>query len=142
MESDIVTCPHCGQRNRVPAAAAGKPRCANRSPVLPDRCRRRRDFADLPRRPRFRSTCRPVAPWGRTVPHGESALEQIATYRARTTQTRQGRRDKAPAISQWFFTVHSVPTLRSLPGQICAARRRPLRCGAAQLAGSGASAAA
>jgi len=26
METDIVTCPHCGKRNRVPAASAGKPR--------------------------------------------------------------------------------------------------------------------
>src|SRR6185312_7677940 len=35
MESDIVTCPHCGKRNRVPAAAAGKPRCANCHQWLP-----------------------------------------------------------------------------------------------------------
>jgi thioredoxin 2 len=35
METDIVTCPHCGKRNRVPAAAAGKPRCANCHQWLP-----------------------------------------------------------------------------------------------------------
>ncbi|HXO53533.1 MAG TPA: thiol reductase thioredoxin, partial [Mycobacterium sp.] len=35
METDIVTCPNCGKRNRVPAAAAGKPRCANCHQWLP-----------------------------------------------------------------------------------------------------------
>jgi len=35
MKTDIVTCPHCGKRNRVPAAAAGKPRCANCHQWLP-----------------------------------------------------------------------------------------------------------
>ena len=35
METDIVKCPHCGKRNRVPAAAAGKPRCANCHQWLP-----------------------------------------------------------------------------------------------------------
>ena len=27
--ADIVTCPNCGKRNRVPATARGVPRCAN-----------------------------------------------------------------------------------------------------------------
>ncbi|HXO50027.1 MAG TPA: thiol reductase thioredoxin, partial [Mycobacterium sp.] len=35
METDIVKCPSCGKRNRVPAAAAGKPRCANCHQWLP-----------------------------------------------------------------------------------------------------------
>ena len=35
MEKDIVTCPNCGKRNRVPTAAAGKPRCANCHQWLP-----------------------------------------------------------------------------------------------------------
>src|SRR4030081_1329231 len=35
METDIVKCPHCGKRNRVPAAAQGKPRCANCHQWLP-----------------------------------------------------------------------------------------------------------
>ena len=33
--ADIVTCPNCGKRNRVPAAAAGVARCANCHTALP-----------------------------------------------------------------------------------------------------------
>jgi thioredoxin 2 len=31
----IITCPHCGKRNRVPARAEGIPRCANCHNLLP-----------------------------------------------------------------------------------------------------------
>jgi thioredoxin 2 len=33
--ADIVTCPNCGKRNRVPANARGVPRCANCHTALP-----------------------------------------------------------------------------------------------------------
>ena len=33
--ADIVTCPNCGKRNRVPATASGVPRCANCHTALP-----------------------------------------------------------------------------------------------------------
>jgi thioredoxin 2 len=33
--ADIVTCPNCGKRNRVPAAARGVARCANCHTALP-----------------------------------------------------------------------------------------------------------
>jgi thioredoxin 2 len=33
--ADIVTCPNCGKRNRVPANAHGVPRCANCHTALP-----------------------------------------------------------------------------------------------------------
>ena len=35
MTSEIVTCPACGRRNRVPAAASGVPRCAQCHSPLP-----------------------------------------------------------------------------------------------------------
>ena len=35
MKSTTVVCPNCGKRNRVPAAADGKPRCANCHHWLP-----------------------------------------------------------------------------------------------------------
>src|ERR1700735_917138 len=33
--AEVITCPHCGRRNRVPAAATGFPRCGNRPQPLP-----------------------------------------------------------------------------------------------------------
>ena len=35
MDSKIVTCPHCGRKNRIPAAAEGVPRCGNCHQPLP-----------------------------------------------------------------------------------------------------------
>ena len=35
MDSKIVTCPHCGRKNRLPAAAEGVPRCGNCHQPLP-----------------------------------------------------------------------------------------------------------
>ena len=35
MESSLTKCPHCGKTNRIPAAAAGHPRCGNCGQNLP-----------------------------------------------------------------------------------------------------------
>ena len=35
MPAELVRCRHCGRRNRVPAAAAGIPRCGNCRQPLP-----------------------------------------------------------------------------------------------------------
>jgi thioredoxin 2 len=35
MASELIRCGHCGQKNRVPAAAAGMPRCGKCHQPLP-----------------------------------------------------------------------------------------------------------
>jgi thioredoxin 2 len=35
MEASLIKCPHCGKTNRVPAHAAGRPRCGNCHGGLP-----------------------------------------------------------------------------------------------------------
>jgi len=35
VESSLTKCPHCGKTNRIPAAAAGHPRCGNCGQDLP-----------------------------------------------------------------------------------------------------------
>jgi thioredoxin 2 len=35
MEASLIKCPHCGKTNRVPANAAGRPRCGNCHGGLP-----------------------------------------------------------------------------------------------------------
>lgn len=82
METGILTCPHCGKRNRLPAAATGKPRCANCHKWLPwIAAAGDADFADVAERSSFPvlvdlwatrcAPCRTVSP----------ALEQLATER-------------------------------------------------------------
>ena len=120
MESDIVTCPHCGKRNRIPAAAAGSPG----APTVTSGCR-----GSLRPRRGLRRRCRKVlvpvlvdlwAPWCGPCRMVSPALEQLATERAGQLKLVKVDVDKAPAISQ-RFTVQAVPTLLLLDhGQILA----------------------
>lgn len=111
MEPTIVGCPHCGKRNRLPAAAEGRPRCANCHRWLPwiasagDRdFARVVDAAPVPVLVDFWATwcgpCTMVSP----------ALEQLATERAGQLKLVKVDVDTAPTTSQ-RFTVRAVPTL-------------------------------
>lgn len=111
MTSDIVTCPHCGKRNRVPAAASGKPRCANCHQWLPWIAEAGdADFEEI-----VEKTSVPVlvdlwATWCAPCRMVSPALEQLATERAGRLKLVKVDVDKAPQISQ-RFTVQAVPTL-------------------------------
>ena len=123
MQSNIVTCPNCGKRNRVPAAADGKPRCAHCHHWLPwivdagDQ-----DYpevvekADVPVIVDLWATwcgpCRMVSP----------ALEKLATERAGQIKLVKVDVDKAPATSQ-RFSVQAVPTLLVVDGGEVVARQ-------------------
>ena len=111
MNTSTVTCPHCGQRNRVSAGGRGKPRCGQCRQWLPwivsaDDA----DFADVaegasvPALVDFWATwcgpCRTVSP----------ALEQLAGERAGSLKLVKVDVDTAPALSQ-RFQVQAVPTL-------------------------------
>jgi thioredoxin 2 len=111
MESEIVTCPHCGKRNRVPAAAAGKPRCANCHQWLPwIAAAGDGDFAEI-----VESSSVPVlvdlwATWCGPCRMVSPALEQLATERAGQLKLVKVDVDKAPATAQQF-AIQAVPTL-------------------------------
>ncbi|WP_111508923.1 thioredoxin [Mycobacterium kyogaense] len=111
MHADVVTCPHCGKRNRVPAVADGTPRCGNCHQWLPwvvnagdqdyaDVV----DTADVPVLVDLWATwcgpCRMVSP----------ALEKLAGERAGQLKLVKVDVDKAPATAQ-RFSVQGVPTL-------------------------------
>ncbi|UXA11057.1 thioredoxin [Mycobacterium sp. SMC-8] len=111
MESNMVTCPNCGKRNRVAAAADGKPRCGHCHHWLPwivdagdQNYAEVVEKADVPVLVDLWATwcgpCRMVSP----------ALEKIATERAGQLKLVKVDVDKAPAISQ-RFSVQAVPTL-------------------------------
>src|ERR1700712_3480916 len=111
METDIVKCPHCGKRNRVPAAAAGKPRCANCHQWLPwippagDG-----DFADVAEKPTIPVLVDLWATWCGPCRMVSPALEQLAGERAGRLKLVKVDVDKAPTLAQ-RFSVQEVPTL-------------------------------
>jgi thioredoxin 2 len=111
METDIVTCPNCGKRNRVAAAAAGKPRCANCGQWLPwitaaDDV----EFTEVVEKSSVPVLVDLWAAWCGPCRMVSPALEQLATERAGQLKLVKVDVDKAPAISQ-RFTVQAVPTL-------------------------------
>jgi thioredoxin 2 len=111
METDILTCPHCGKRNRVPAAAAGKPRCANCHQWLPwIAAAGDADFADVAEKAAVPVLVDLWATWCGPCRMVSPALEQLAGERAGQLKLVKVDVDKAPEISQ-RFSVRSVPTL-------------------------------
>jgi thioredoxin 2 len=119
----VVTCPHCGKRNRVPSVADGVPRCGNCHNSLPwiaeagdDDFAAVAERASIPALVDFWATwcgpCRMVSP----------ALEQLATERAGEIKLVKVDVDRAPALGQ-RFQIQAVPTLLVLRGGEVAARQ-------------------
>ncbi|MFF0066164.1 thioredoxin [Streptomyces sp. NPDC005279] len=109
--STTVACDTCGRKNRVPAAAEGRPRCGNCGAPLPwitdagdD------DFAEIAEKPApfvlvdlwatWCGPCRMVSP----------ALEQVAHELAGKVKLVKVDIDQAPGLAL-RFQVQAVPTL-------------------------------
>jgi len=119
----VVTCLHCGKRNRVPSVADGVPRCGNCHHSLPwiaeaadDDFAAIAERASIPVLVDFWATwcgpCRMVSP----------ALEQLATERVGVIKLVKVDVDRAPALGQ-RFQIQAVPTLLVLRGGEVAARQ-------------------
>jgi len=121
MQTDIVTCPNCGKRNRVAAAAAGKPRCANCRNWLPwITAADDGDFAEIAEKASVPVLVDLWAAWCGPCRMVSPALEQLANERAGRLKLVKVDVDKAPAISE-RFTVQAVPTLLVIDsGQVLA----------------------
>lgn len=123
MTTDIVTCPHCGQRNRIPAAASGKPRCRKCNNWLPwIAAAGDGDFAEV-----VESSSVPVlvdlwATWCAPCRIISPALEQLAAKRAGQLKLVKVDVDTAPGVAQ-RFTVRAVPTLLLIHNGHLLARR-------------------
>ncbi len=117
----IVACPHCGRRNRVPAAAAGKPRCAQCRQWLPWIVDARDDsFAEVAENSSVPVLVDLWATWCGPCRTVSPALEQLAGERAGRLKLVKVDVDAAPALSQ-RFAVRAVPTLLLLHnGQVLA----------------------
>lgn len=123
MDTRILACPNCGRRNRVPAAAAGTPRCGNCHRPLPwvadagdDTFTEVAEQATLPVVVDLWATwcmpCRQVSP----------ALEQVARDLAGRIKLVKVDVDAAPKIAE-RFAVRAVPTLMVMRGGQVIARR-------------------
>ena len=123
MKSTTVVCPNCGKRNRVPAAADGKPRCANCHHWLPWVV----DAGDLDFAEIVEKSAVPVlvdlwATWCGPCRMVSPALEQLARDLAGQVKLVKVNVDVAPQISQ-RFAAQAIPTLLVLRGGQVVARQ-------------------
>lgn len=123
MTDRIISCPGCGRRNRVPAVAAGKPRCGSCRAPLPwvveagDA-----NFAAVADQATVPVLVDVWAPWCGPCRMVSPVLEQLATEKAGELKLVKVNADTAPAVSQ-RFGVRSIPTLVVLDaGRVVATR--------------------
>jgi thioredoxin 2 len=115
----VVACPSCGRRNRVPATAAGTPRCGQCHTNLPrivdagDA-----DFAEVVEQAPLPVLLDLWAPWCGPCRMVSPALEDLARSFAGRIKLVKVNIDTAPQTAQ-RFTVQAVPTLMVLDhGQV------------------------
>jgi thioredoxin 2 len=114
MSDELVTCPHCGRRNRVPAAADGIPRCGHCHHPLPWIT----DAADDTFAETAETAPLPVivdmhAPWCAPCRTISPALEQLATDLAGQIKLVKVNIDDSPKLQQ-RYGVQAIPTLMIL----------------------------
>jgi thioredoxin 2 len=122
--SELVTCPHCGRRNRVPAAvAAGTPRCGHCHQPLPWIVDATDDnFAEVAEQGSVPALVDLWAPWCGPCRMVSPALEQVATQLAGRLKLVKVNVDESPRLQQ-RFGVQAIPTLMLLRDGQVAARR-------------------
>ena len=123
MSASLVRCPHCGRRNRVPATAAGTPRCGNCHRPLPwivDTSDE--DFAEVAERASVPVLIDLWAPWCGPCRMVSPALEQLAAEMAGRLKLVKVNVDESPKLQQ-RFGVQAIPTLIVLRDGRVAARQ-------------------
>lgn len=110
----VVSCPHCGRRNRVPAAAGGIPRCGQCRGWLPWIADAGgRDFAEIAERSPLPVLLDLWAPWCGPCRMVSPALEEVARALAGRVKLVKVDVDTAPELAR-RFGVQAVPTLMVL----------------------------
>ena len=123
MAAEIVRCENCGRRNRVPAAAAGTPRCGNCHKPLPWVVDADDDsFAEIAERASVPAVIDLWAPWCGPCRMVSPALAQVAAELAGRMKLVKVNVDNSPRLQQ-RFGVQSIPTLLVLRGGQVTARQ-------------------
>jgi len=111
VSAELVTCPNCGRRNRVPAAAAGIPRCGNCHQPLPWIADADDDsFAEIAEAASLPVVVDLWAPWCGPCRMVSPALAQVATDLRGRIKLVKVNVDDSPKIQQ-RFAVQAIPTL-------------------------------
>ena len=123
MSDEIIRCPHCGRRNRVPAVASGTPRCGHCHEPLPWIV----DAGDASFAQVVEAASVPVlvdfwAPWCGPCRMVSPALQQLAGEMPGKLKLVKVNVDDSPRLQQ-RFGVQSIPTLMVFRGGKITARQ-------------------
>ena len=123
MSAELIRCGNCGRRNRVPAAAAGTPRCGSCHQPLPWIVEAGDDsFAEVAERASVPVLVDLWAPWCGPCRMVSPALAQVAGEMAGRVKLVKVNVDNSPEL-QRRFGVQAIPTLMVLRAGQVAARR-------------------